>query len=146
MKAYTFLPIILLLTALCSCKTSKNSTLETPFVTVVKLIDAEKSLKFEKAQEYIDVIQVYSKLGSEQPMEDWKKMLTFNYNLGKDKKFNNNFGYYDYDIIEKISGHTAEVLFKSKDPDANLQEIQYTLQLIDKQWIVIGINYLKINK
>ena len=79
-----------------SCSVKKAVKLKTPFVTVVKLIDAEQALHFEEAMQYIDVEQVYSKLGSENPIEDWKTLIRFNNNLGKDKKFSNNFGYYNY--------------------------------------------------
>ena len=50
-----------------SCTENKSTILETPFVTVVKLVSAEQSLAFEEAIQYIDVIQVYSKLGLENP-------------------------------------------------------------------------------
>lgn len=69
-----------------SCTENKSTILETPFVTVVKLVSAEQSLAFEEAIQYIDVIQVYSKLGLENPEADWKEMIKLQYNLGKDKK------------------------------------------------------------
>ena len=67
---YLFCFLILLTS---SCSINKTIILETPFVTVVKLIDAEQALDLEDAKQYIDVIQVYTKLGSENPEEDWKK-------------------------------------------------------------------------
>ena len=94
-----------------SCTENKSTILETPFVTVVKLVSAEQSLAFEEAIQYIDVIQVYSKLGSENPIEDWKTLIRFNNNLGKDKKFSNNFGYYNYNIEETVNRNKASVCF-----------------------------------
>ena len=94
---YLFCFLILLTS---SCSINKTIILETPFVTVVKLIDAEQALDLEDAKQYIDVIQVYTKLGSENPEEDWKKLIMFKNNLGKDKKFTNTFGYRNYNIEE----------------------------------------------
>ena len=74
-----------------SCTENKSTILETPFVTVVKLVSAEQSLAFEEAIQYIDVIQVYSKLGLENPESDWKRTIKLQYNLGKDKKISNDF-------------------------------------------------------
>jgi hypothetical protein len=43
-------------------------------------------LHLDDAKQYIDVVQVYSKLGSRNPIEDWGKLMRFEYNIGKDKK------------------------------------------------------------
>lgn len=131
----------MLLTSSCSVK--KMVKLETPFVTVVKLIDAEQALHFEEAMQYIDVEQVYSKLGSENPIEDWKTLIRFNNNLGKDKKFSNNFGYYNYNIEETVNRNKASVCFKAKDSNASIKMITYGLEKRQKKWVVVSIDYLK---
>ena len=126
--------------SMSSCSVNKTVKLETPFVTVVKLIDAEQALHLEEAMQYIDVEQVYSKLGSENPKEDWEKLIKFQYNLGKDKKFTNNFGYGGYDIEETIRGNNASVCFKAKDNNASIKMITYGLEKRQKKWIVISID------
>jgi len=126
-----------------SCSVNKTVKLETPFVTVVKLIDAEQALHLEEAMQYIDVEQVYSKLGSENPIEDWKTLIRFNNNLGKDKKFSNNFGYYNYDIEETVNRNNANVCFKAKDNNASIKMITYGLEKRQKKWVVVSIDYLK---
>lgn len=126
-----------------SCSINKTIKLETPFVSVVKLIDAEQALDFDNAKQYIDIVQVYTKFGSKRPEEDWKKLITFNNNLGKDKKFSNTFGYINYDIEETINGNTANVCFKAKNDSASIKMITYELEKRQKKWIVISINYIK---
>ncbi|MCB9018494.1 MAG: hypothetical protein H6544_07885 [Prevotellaceae bacterium] len=127
-----------------SCSVDRTTKLETPFVTVVKLIDAEQALHLEDARQYIDVIQVYTKLGSENPEEDWEKLMKFNNNLGKDKKFTNAFGYRDYDIEETVNGNNASVCFKAKDDNASIKKIiTYGLEKRQKKWVVVSINYVK---
>lgn len=126
-----------------SCAENKATILETPFVTVVKLVSAEQSLAFDEAKQYIDVIQVYSRLGSENPETDWKELLKFQYNLGKDKKFTNDFKYYDYDIEETVTDNNAVVCFKAKDINSSIKKITYGLEKRQDKWIVIAIDYLK---
>jgi hypothetical protein len=137
---YLFGSLMLLISA---CSINKTITLETPFAIVVKLMSAENTLKYEEAKQYIDVVQVYTKLGSENPEEGWKEWLKFQYNLGKDKKFTNEFAYYNYDIKETIRGNNASVCFKNKDKDADIKKIIYELEKRQNKWIVISIDYLK---
>lgn len=126
-----------------ACSINRTTKLDTPFVTVVKLIDAEQMLNLDDAMQYIDVEKVYSKLGSENPKEDWEKLIRFQYNIGKDKKFSNNFGYGKYNIEETIRGNNASVFFKSKDDNANIKMITYELEKRQEKWIVVSIDYLK---
>lgn len=126
-----------------SCTENKSTILETPFVTVVKLISAEQSLAFEEAIQYIDVIQVYSKLGLENPEADWKEMIKLQYNLGKDKKLSNNFKYYDYNIEETITENNAVVCFKAKNTNSSIKKITYGLEKRQNRWIIIYIDYFK---
>ena len=129
--------------SISSCSVNKTTKLETPFVTVVKLIDAEQALHLEEATQYIDVEQVYSKLGSENPKEDWEKLIRFNYNIGKDKKFTNAFGYRNYDIEETVKGNNASVCFKAKDDNEGVKMITYGLEKRQQKWVVVSIDYLK---
>jgi hypothetical protein len=126
-----------------SCSINKTVKLENPFVTVVKLIDAEQALHLEDAKQYIDVVQVYTKLGSENPEEDWEKLCRFQNNIGKDKKFTNNFGYGQYDIEETVKGNTANVCFKSKDTNESIKMITYGLERRQQKWVVVSIDYVK---
>lgn len=126
-----------------SCIENKATILETPFVTIVKLIDEEQALNYENALQYIDVVQVYSKLGSTDPVGDWKKVVDFHYKIGKDNKFTNNFGYAKYDIEETINDKKAIVSFKSKDANSSIKAIIYGLEKRQNNWIVISIDYLK---
>ena len=135
---YLFCFLILLTS---SCSINKTIILETPFVTVVKLIDAEQALDLEDAKQYIDVIQVYTKLGSENPEEDWKKLIMFKNNLGKDKKFTNTFGYRNYNIEETVNGNNASVSFK--DDNISIKTITYGLEKRQNKWVVISIDYSK---
>jgi len=135
--------IIIVVLMMFSCAENKATILETPFVTVVKLVSAEQSLAFDEAKQYIDVIQVYSRLGSENPETDWKELLKFQYNLGKDKKFTNDFKYYDYDIEETVTDNNAVVCFKAKDINSSIKKITYGLEKRQDKWIVIAIDYLK---
>ena len=135
---YLFCFLILLTS---SCSINKTIILETPFVTVVKLIDAEQALDLEDAKQYIDVIQVYTKLGSENPEEDWKKLIMFKNNLGKDKKFTNTFGYRNYNIEETVNGNN--VSFKAKDDNISIKTITYGLEKRQNKWVVISIDYSK---
>ena len=156
MENKTILYLFCFLTlSVSSCSINKTIKLETPFVSVVKLIDAEQALDFDNAKQYIDIVQVYTKFGSKRPEEDWKKLITFNNNLGKDKKFSNTFGYINYDIEETINGNTAyifamnsittiaNVCFKAKNDSASIKMITYELEKRQKKWIVISINYIK---
>lgn len=142
-KYFTLHHIVISMLIMFSCAENKSAILETPFVTVVKLISAEQGLAFDEAIQYIDVIQVYSKLGSENPEADWKELLKFQYNLSKDKKFTNDFKYYDYDIEETVTDNNAVVCFKAKDVNSSIKKITYGLEQRQNKWVVIAIDYLK---
>ena len=59
--------------------------------------------------------------------------MTFFYNMGQDKKFSNVFGYYNYNIKEKIHDNKAEVIFVPKDSlYSNIKKTIYTLELEKK--------------
>ena len=100
-----------------SCTENKSTILETPFVTVVKLVSAEQSLAFEEAK--------------------------LQYNLGKDKKISNDFKYYDYNIEETITENNAVVCFKARNTNSSIKKITYGLEKRQNRWIVIYIDYFK---
>ena len=139
LKSYIIISALIML----SCTENKSTILETPFVTVVKLVSAEQSLAFEEAIQYIDVIQVYSKLGLENPESDWKRTIKLQYNLGKDKKISNDFKYYDYNIEETITENNAVVCFKAMNTNSSIKKITYGLEKRQNRWIVIYIDYFK---
>jgi hypothetical protein len=135
--------IIMLLT---NCKINKYESINSPLATVIKLNAAESLMNFDEARKYQDVDKIYGKDtgGDKLSAEDvWKEKLEFFYNLGKDKKFTNQWKYFDYDIVEKITNNTAEVILKSKDQEANLQEIRYKLEMRQGSWIVVDIDFKK---
>lgn len=117
---------------------------ESPFIIVVKLLSAEQKLDYNEAQKYIDVDKVYSKyLGSKDPEKEWKELLQFNYNLGKDPKFSNSIDFYKYDITENITKEDATVVLTEKDIEAPIKKIIYKLDFLQNQWIVTSIDYIK---
>ncbi len=132
-----------LVLSMSSCSVNETVKLESPFVAVVKLNDAEQSLDLESAKQYVDVDQVYTKLGSKNPQEDWEQLIRFNHKLGKDKKFTNAFGYRNYDIEETVNGNNASVCFKEKSESATIKAITYGLEKRENKWIVISIHYEK---
>lgn len=99
---------------------------------------------FASAKIYIDVKKVYTtNTDTISPEAAWEKLVMFNYNLSQDKKFTNIFPYHTYDIEEKISGEKAKVSFKSKDSEASIKSIIYHLELLNSQWVVVKIDYIK---
>ena len=128
---------------LLSCN-SKMPQMESPLATVIKLISAESFADFDEAKKYIDYEKVYSghtdTLSAEQA---WRSQVLFFYNLGKDKKFTNNFKYYNYNIKEEQNEENAEVVFESIHPEDSISKILYILTRHDKKWIVVSIKYIK---
>ena len=131
---------------LLSCQNKKMQTLNSPLVSVIKLNTSEVAMNFEEAKKYQDINKIYSKYldsNNTNPEDVWKGKITFSYNLAKDKKFTNQWEYFDYDITETIDGNNAEVILKSKKNDSNLQSITYKLTLEKATWIVNEIEYKK---
>ena len=50
----------------------------------------------------------------------------------------------DFDFEETIENNKSKVIFKSKNEDANIKRIEYSL-ILDKykKWKIIDINYAK---
>jgi hypothetical protein len=121
-----------------------NAQINSPLVTVIKLQSAETVADFKAAKNYIDINRVYSKYPeSESPEKEWKSMVEFFYNLGQDNKFTNSFKYYTYEIKEEIDNNKATVSFLSKNPKSSIKKITYELELQEKKWLIVGIEYTK---
>ncbi|HVY74264.1 MAG TPA: hypothetical protein VG890_05505 [Puia sp.] len=138
--------IVLLMTATIlvgSCQYKKTSSINPPLATVVKVNAAEAFMDFEEAKKYQDINEIYSKVDKQNPEKAWKEMVTFFYNLSKDKKFTNQWKYYNYDITENINNKNAEVILKSKNKEALFQTITYKLDLRQSVWIINDIEYTK---
>jgi hypothetical protein len=116
---------------------------ETPIITVIKLQSSEALLNFDEAKKYIDIEEVFGKNPeSKNPQEEWKEMVTFFYNLGNNKKFTNQFKYFNYNITETINSSKSKVKFKSINQESRIKEIIYSLDKLDNRWIVVDIQYI----
>jgi hypothetical protein len=132
------------LMVLVSCNSKMPPQMESPLATVIKLISAESFADFEEGKKYIDVEKVYPKnIDSLSPEQAWRNQVLFFYNIGKDKKFTNNFKYFNYTIREEEKGENAEVIFESIRPEESISKILYALARYDKQWMVVRIDYTK---
>jgi len=135
--------IILLVCLSVSCNGQGNNMKDTPIVTVIKLQSSEASLNFDEAKQYIDVEKVFGKNPeSKNPQEEWKEMVTFFYNLGSDKKFTNQFKYFNYNITETIDVSNAKVKFVAINQDSHIKEIIYSLNRLNDRWKVTDIQYV----
>ncbi len=138
--------ILLFLLASCyiGCKGQDKMMEETPLVSVIKLKSAEAVLNFEEAKKYIDLDKVFEKSPEPRDVEkQWKEMVTFLYNLGNDKKFTNQFKYFNYRISEVIDQPKAQVVFTAINEDSQIKKITYSLDMRDEKWLVVGIE--KVN-
>lgn len=134
--------------AFCSCNinSNKNVVIISPLETVVKFISAESFLDTIEAKQYIDIDKVYGKYADNNlsAQKVWEDKLTFNYNLGKDKKHTNHFKFYKYDFEEIIKGNESKIIFISKNKEASIKKIEYSLIFDNqKKWKIIGINCKK---
>ena len=126
----------------------KIETSNSPLVTIIKLNAAEALLDLDEAKKYQDINRIYKNSTDEKksPEEYWKGYISSLNNLQKSKIFTNQWKYFDYDISEITEGSHAEVILKSKNPDDNLQAIEYELELRKSAWIVTKIGYKKREK
>lgn len=135
--------IILLVCLTVSCNGQDNNMKDTPIVTVIKLQSSEALLNFDEAKQYIDIEKVFGKNPeSKNPQEEWKEMVTFFYNLGSDKKFTNQFKYFNYNITETIDVSNAKVKFVAINQDSHIKEIIYSLNKQKDRWKVTDIQYV----
>ncbi len=127
-----------------SCNRTMPLQIESPLATVIKLISSESFADFEEGKKYIDLTKVYSNnIDSLSPEQAWKNQVLFFYNIGKDKRFTNNFKYYNYSIREEQRGENAEVIFESIHPEDSISKILYSLTLYGETWVVVRIEYIK---
>jgi len=135
--------IILLVLLSISCEEQNISMKETPIITVVKLQSSEALLNFDEAKKYIDIEEVFGKNPeSKNPQEEWREMVTFFYNLGNNKKYTNQFKYFNFNITETINSSKSKVKFKSINQESRIKEIIYSLDKLDDRWIVVDIQYI----
>ncbi len=133
---------ILLFVLFTGCNGQNIDMKETPLISIIKLKSAEAVLNFEEAKKYIDLSKVFKKSPDSKNIEkEWKETITTLHNLGKDKKFTNQFKYFNYSITEEIKGKNAKVNFVPNDKNSNLKKIIYSLKVIDSSWKVTGIDY-----
>lgn len=134
--------LIFLIIIFVSCESKRENFITgTPLESVIKLQSAESLLNFEEAKKYIDLKKVFKDNPESADVEkEWKEMITFFYNLGKDKKFTNQFEYYDYKIVQSIDKNRAEVKFIPNRK--NKKKIFYSLELKNNTWIVIDIKHI----
>ena len=143
---YTLLLMAIVTMQLVSCRKRKMETLNSPLVTVIKLHAAEALLDFTEAKRYEDINKIYKDPSDSNanPEDIWREYITSLYNTSKSSKiFTNQFKYFEYDILEKTDGDSAEVILKSKNPNDNLQAIVYKLEKRQSEWFVFGIEYRK---
>ncbi|RNL88555.1 hypothetical protein ED312_08590 [Sinomicrobium pectinilyticum] len=136
--------MILLFVLSVSCNGQDNNMKDTPLVTVIKLQSSEALLNFDEAKQYMDIEKVFGENpeSKKSPQEEWKEMVTFFYNLGGNKKFTNQFKYFDYNIAEIIKVSNAQVKFVAIDKDSHIKEIIYSLDKIKDRWKVTDMQYV----
>ncbi|WP_103863400.1 hypothetical protein [Aquimarina sp. I32.4] len=134
--------IIISITSL-GCKGQNKTLKETPLMSVIKLQAAEAVLNFEEAKKYIDLDKVFEKFPESHDVEkQWKEMITVLHNLGNNKKFTNQFKYFNYTITENVNNSKAKVSFVAIDKGSKIKEISYSLYEIDNKWKVFDIQYV----
>lgn len=116
---------------------------QSPIVTVIKLQSAEALMNFEEAKKYIDLNRVFEENPESHDVEkEWKEMVTFFYNVGNDKKFTNQFKYFNYNITETIDDSKAKVKFTPINQNNQIKEIIYSLDKLDDSWKVVDIQHI----
>lgn len=144
MKLNKFL-ICIIVFSINSCSLDEKETIiiENPLISVIKLNSAEANREYKVAKKYIDVNEVYIS-DSVDSEKLWKKKVEFNYLLNKDKKFTNQFQYYNYKIHQETKGNLAYVEFISINKNDIIKSIKYTLELRKNVWVVVDINYVRV--
>jgi len=135
--------LIIIFLSNCNDSMTKNNP---PLAAIIKLNAAESLLNFQEAEKYQDVNSIYKKYiedDTTQSVDIWKQFVTSGNISKNDKKFTNQTKYYNYDILEMINDKSAEVIFRSKNTEANIQSIIYKLEMEKSGWIVKDIEYRK---
>ncbi|WP_298144496.1 hypothetical protein [Flavobacterium sp.] len=135
---------------LFSCDNKKIECIDaSPFGNVLKYISAQNIGDTIEAKKYIDISKVYRRFidsSNSSANELWKNDLLFFSQIGKDKKFTN-FKYFDYHFFQSVKSNKAKVTFVALKKDAKIQQIEYSLALLDeKRWIIVGIEFKKLEK
>lgn len=127
-----------------SCTVKETNTEESPLSSVIKLISAESLNDVNEAKKYINIERAYSKYADDKldAVSLWRQHLAFQ-SSNNSIKHTNQFKYYQFNIQEKIDVSKALVSFTSKNREAKIKQIVYTLELSDRKWLVIGIEYIK---
>jgi tRNA A37 methylthiotransferase MiaB len=134
----------LILLIICSCQKEKNKDInKSPFGIVVKFITAESFMDTIEAKKYINIERVYSKFIDKEnttAQKVWESKLMFSYNLSRDKKFTNHFGFYEYEFEETMNNDKSSILFTDKNKKASIESIEYLLELDSSgNWIIVDI-------
>lgn len=135
--------ILIFLSALSACGKKVNVVSDSPLVVVIKLQSAESLEDFSTASKYIDTKVAYSAFANDTlSAEDaWRDIVRFNHALAQDKRFTNDFKYYQFDISEEIRMPKAQVSFRSNDVKAKLMKLTYDLEFRDSVWIVVNVAF-----
>lgn len=122
---------------------SRNNIVNSPFLTVLNYISAASFNDTTEAERYIDIEKVFTPYIDDHNVtarQAWINLLKFQYSLGKDKKFINQFPFYKYSVTELINGNTARIIFISKEDE--MKKIEYELLFSEsKKWKIISIKY-----
>lgn len=141
--------IYLIFIILCiSCDKEKVNIDNTPFTTVVKFIAAESFNDTLEAEKYIDVERTYKNYIDKESdidngREAWIEKLSFNQSLNDGNKFHNCFKFYNYKWEQIINNDAAKVIFISKDSRARIKRIEYSLEIQNSKWRIVGLKYIK---
>lgn len=96
-----------------------------------------------EAKKYINLERVYNKYIDKENTSSqkvWEGKLMFSYNLSRDKKFTNHFGFYEYEFKETINNSKSSILFTDKNKKAGIESIEYLLELDGLgNWIIVDI-------
>lgn len=141
------LPVLFLL----SCNDKQNSggtiDIESPLAIVLKLETAESFKDYETAKKFVDLGKTYGRIAKENnkdPETVWKEYVEFNYAVGNSSpKFINIFPFHKYKISESNKKNYFEVKLTSLNVEQKIKQVVYSLELRGKQWMIVGIDYIK---
>jgi len=122
---------------------SRSNIVNSPFLTVLNYISAVSFNDTTAAERYIDIEKAFTPYIDEHnatARQAWINLLKFQYSLGRDKKFTNQFPLYKYSVTELLNGNTARIIFVSKED--GMKKIEYELSFSEsKEWKIISIKY-----
>ena len=127
-----------------SCNNKSIFKANSPLVSIVSLNSAEALEDFNEAKKYQDVDLLYGQYAKESSItaeKYWMNFVKENNKLASDRKFTNQFKYYNYNIKEMINGSKSQVTFRNKNKSDRIQTIVYHLSLRNSIWKVIKVEY-----